>query len=92
MALYPVFSKIKDRGCLVVGGRTVAERKGRTLIDYGASVTLVSPELTIGLEKLSRIRTKIIKESGNDAELKNKKIGQLLKQEAEKILRKIEKK
>ncbi|MCK4804126.1 MAG: NAD(P)-dependent oxidoreductase [Spirochaetes bacterium] len=71
---------------------TVAERKGRTLIDYGASVTLVSPELTIGLEKLSRIRTKIIKESGNDAELKNKKIGQLLKQEAEKILRKIEKK
>ncbi len=71
---------------------TVAEIKGRTLIDYGASVTLVSPELTIGLEKLRRIRTKIIKESGNDAELKNKKIGQLLKQEAEKILRKIEKK
>ena len=31
---------------------TVAERKGRTLIDYGASVTLVSTELTIGLEKL----------------------------------------
>ena len=52
MALYPAFLKIKDRGCLVVGGGTVAERKGRALISYGARVTLVSPVLTSGLEKL----------------------------------------
>ena len=52
MSLYPVFLKIKDRACLVVGGGSVAERKGMTLIDYGASVTIVSPELTGGLEKL----------------------------------------
>ena len=52
MALYPAYLNLKDRGCLVVGGGTVAERKGRTLLDYGACVTVVSPEMTSGLEKL----------------------------------------
>jgi precorrin-2 dehydrogenase/sirohydrochlorin ferrochelatase len=52
MELYPVFLKIKEKRCLVVGGGSVAERKVRTLIDYGASVTLISPELTSGLKKL----------------------------------------
>jgi siroheme synthase-like protein len=52
MALYPAYLNLKDRGCLVVGGGTVAERKCRTLIGCGASVTFVSPEITSGLEKL----------------------------------------
>lgn len=52
MSLYPVFLKIKERECLVIGGGSVAERKVKTLVDYGGSVTLVSPELTSGLEKL----------------------------------------
>ena len=55
MALYPAYLNLKNRKCLVVGGGTVAERKGRTLIDYGANVTVISPGVTSGLEKLVKM-------------------------------------
>ena len=45
MDYLPVFLKITDRPCLVVGGGKVAARKVRLLARAGASITLVSPAL-----------------------------------------------
>jgi precorrin-2 dehydrogenase/sirohydrochlorin ferrochelatase len=52
MNYYPICLQIEGRQCLVVGGGKVAERKARGLLDSGAKVTVISPELTEGLHKL----------------------------------------
>ncbi len=49
---YPLFLNLQGEKTLVIGGGQVAERKIRTLLRYGAAVTLVSPEITVGLERL----------------------------------------
>lgn len=51
---YPVFLNLTGKGCLVVGGGRVAERKCLSLVKAGAKVTVVSPELTAGLEICKR--------------------------------------
>ena len=43
---YPVNLILTGRHCLVVGGGSVAERKTEALLDAGADVTVISPELT----------------------------------------------
>lgn len=52
MNYYPVCLQITARPCLVVGGGRVAERKVKGLLECGAKVLVVSPELTAGLKKL----------------------------------------
>jgi precorrin-2 dehydrogenase/sirohydrochlorin ferrochelatase len=52
MKYYPIGLQIEGRSCLVVGGGRVAERKARGLIECGAKVTVISPELTPGLTTL----------------------------------------
>ncbi|CRF28784.1 uroporphyrinogen-III C-methyltransferase [Mycobacterium tuberculosis] len=47
---YPVLLDLEGKPCLVVGGGRVAERKARTLLEAGANVTVVSPQLTPQLE------------------------------------------
>jgi precorrin-2 dehydrogenase/sirohydrochlorin ferrochelatase len=49
---YPIILNIQDRLCLVVGGGKVAERKVLSLLDCGAAVRLVSPEITGELRRL----------------------------------------
>lgn len=44
--LYPVYLNLRERKCLVVGGGKVAERKIHSLLDCGALVYVVSPQLT----------------------------------------------
>ncbi|MCK9554348.1 bifunctional precorrin-2 dehydrogenase/sirohydrochlorin ferrochelatase [bacterium] len=53
---YPIAIKLKDRTAIVVGGGKVAERKVQTLLEFGACVRVISPELTARLQKLSRFR------------------------------------
>ncbi len=48
---YPLFLNLEKVRVLVIGGGSVAERKVRTLLRYGARVRLVSPELTKGLQQ-----------------------------------------
>jgi len=48
---YPVFIDIENRPVLVVGGGTVAERKVESLLEAGALVTVVSPEVTVPLQQ-----------------------------------------
>ena len=45
MRYYPVSLDIKNRKCLVVGGGGVGTRKVVTLLDCGAKVTVVSPDV-----------------------------------------------
>ncbi len=52
MGYYPVFLEMKQRRCVVIGGGTVAERKVEGLLAAGASVTVISPAITEGLERL----------------------------------------
>jgi precorrin-2 dehydrogenase/sirohydrochlorin ferrochelatase len=53
MRYYPVHLDIKTRNCLVVGGGAVATRKVNTLLECGATVTVVSPNPTPQLTKLA---------------------------------------
>ena len=43
---YPINLNIRNRKCLVVGGGSVGSRKANTLLECGAKVTVISPELT----------------------------------------------
>ncbi len=49
MDFFPIFLDINSKRCLVVGGGPVAERKTATLLNSGADVILVAPELTPNL-------------------------------------------
>ena len=51
--LFPVNLNLDGRKCLVVGGGRVAERKVRSLLQYGADIWIVSPELTAELSTLA---------------------------------------
>ena len=53
MRYYPIHLDIKNRDCLIVGGGAVGTRKVNTLIECGASVTVVSPDPTPELTKLA---------------------------------------
>lgn len=54
MKYYPVALKVKGVYALVVGGGEVAERKAVGLLKAGAKVTVISPKVTIALERLAK--------------------------------------
>ena len=53
MKYYPVNLDIRHQSCLVVGGGAVGTRKVGTLLDCGAAVTVVSPEVTNSISVLA---------------------------------------
>ncbi|MDA3938956.1 MAG: bifunctional precorrin-2 dehydrogenase/sirohydrochlorin ferrochelatase [Spirochaetia bacterium] len=57
--MYPLFLKLEDVKCLVIGGGVIAERKTLSLIESGAEVTLISPDITNKLDEL--IKKNIVK-------------------------------
>lgn len=50
---YPVILDLKDQPCVVVGGGPMAEEKIRALLDAGARLTVISPELTEPLANMA---------------------------------------
>ena len=52
-AYYPVFLDLRGRGCVVIGGGPVAERKVMGALGAGARVTVVSPDVTEPLARLA---------------------------------------
>lgn len=51
--MFPVMLSVRDRWCLVVGGGEVALRKIRALLDDGARVRVVAPEVVEPLRELA---------------------------------------
>jgi len=46
MSLFPLFVKLDNRPCLVVGAGVIAEGKVRSLLEAGASISVVAPRAT----------------------------------------------
>ena len=53
MRYYPIHLDIQNRNCLVVGGGGVGTRKVMTLLNCGAKVTVVSPDISEKLHNLA---------------------------------------
>jgi uroporphyrin-III C-methyltransferase / precorrin-2 dehydrogenase / sirohydrochlorin ferrochelatase len=51
--MYPVMLDVADRSCLVVGGGGIALRKAQGLVEEGARVTVVAPEVVDPLAKMA---------------------------------------
>ncbi len=56
----PIFADLKQRQCLVVGGGHVAARRVKLLLDAGASVTVIAPELCDELAARARSREIVV--------------------------------
>lgn len=52
MQYFPISLNINDRFCIVIGGGRVAERKVKGLLEHGARVQVISPQLSPGLAVL----------------------------------------
>lgn len=52
MKVYPINLCVENKHCVVVGGGKVAYRKVCGLLDAGANVEVISPEICAGIEKL----------------------------------------
>lgn len=53
MKHFPIFLTLKDRPCSVIGGGSVASRKVENLLASGASITVISPEISKSLQQLA---------------------------------------
>ncbi len=47
--MYPLFLKLENTPCLVIGGGVIAERKTQSLLEAGADIKLISPDVTENL-------------------------------------------
>jgi len=54
MSLFPMFVKLRDRLCIVVGGGQIAEAKVPGLLAAGARIRIIAPEVTEALAGLAR--------------------------------------
>jgi uroporphyrin-III C-methyltransferase/precorrin-2 dehydrogenase/sirohydrochlorin ferrochelatase len=57
MDFLPIFLNVKGKHCLVVGGGEVAKRKAGVLLEAGAKVRAVAPEIEPALAELQRVET-----------------------------------
>ncbi len=53
MRYFPICLDLSGKTCIVIGGGQVAERKIRSLLECGARITVVSPELTDEIAELA---------------------------------------
>lgn len=53
MSLFPIFLKLTNRPCLVVGAGNIAESKIRSLVEANAQVTVVAPDALPGVVELA---------------------------------------
>lgn len=51
---YPIYLDIENRNVVIIGGGNVCARKAETMMNYGARVTVVSPDFTDEIEKWAR--------------------------------------
>ena len=53
MAYFPMFVDLTDANCLIVGGGTVALRKVKVLLDFGAKVHVIAKEISMDIAAIS---------------------------------------
>lgn len=53
MPSFPLFVNIERKKCVIIGGGNVAQRKIETLVDFGVLLTVISPDVTEKIRKLS---------------------------------------
>ncbi len=51
MKHFPIFINIKNKPCVVIGGGPVASRKVGNLLEAGAKVTVIAPQITEALQQ-----------------------------------------
>jgi precorrin-2 dehydrogenase/sirohydrochlorin ferrochelatase/precorrin-6A/cobalt-precorrin-6A reductase len=49
---FPLFIPLRSKAVLVVGGGKVAARRARVLIGFGASITVISPEICAEMQEI----------------------------------------
>ncbi len=69
MDFLPIFIDVRGRPCLLVGGGEVAARKARLLLEAGAEVTVVAPQLGRTLARLAADKKVVHRPQGFDADL-----------------------
>lgn len=52
MGYFPFFVDLSGRNCLIVGGGTIALRKAQSVLEYGAKVFVVAPDISSGFNTL----------------------------------------
>ncbi|MBI5700496.1 bifunctional precorrin-2 dehydrogenase/sirohydrochlorin ferrochelatase [Candidatus Saganbacteria bacterium] len=68
---YPINLDIENKLCVVIGGGDVAERKVKTLLQFGGKVSVISPRFMPGLMLLSKAKKiKLIKQKYNKGGIK----------------------
>ncbi len=55
MSLFPMFLKLENRDCLVVGAGTIAEPKIRSLLVAGARLRVIAPEARPAVKEWARL-------------------------------------
>ncbi|MEE3392142.1 MAG: bifunctional precorrin-2 dehydrogenase/sirohydrochlorin ferrochelatase [Lachnospiraceae bacterium] len=58
MAYFPVYVELDDKQCTVIGGGTIATKKIRKLLEFGAKVVVIAPVISDELQKL-QIKNKV---------------------------------
>jgi siroheme synthase-like protein len=53
MPYFPLFVDLTGAPCTLVGGGPVAERRARTLLDFGVSLTVIAPEASPAIRALA---------------------------------------
>lgn len=93
MKYYPINLDVRNKNCLIAGGGAVGTRKALTLLQCGAIVTIVSPEVSEKLEELALSgNVKLIKRGYASGDLKgmflaisasdNRKVNQMVYEDA----------
>jgi len=49
---FPLFIPVEGNAVLIVGGGKVAARRAKTLLDFGAKITVTSPEINDDMQKI----------------------------------------
>lgn len=55
MSYFPMFIELKERRCLVAGGGNIALHKVKVLLDFGAQVTVVSPDILPEIKQMELV-------------------------------------
>jgi siroheme synthase-like protein len=63
MACFPLFVNLEGKPCVVVGGGAVAARKAQTLLDFGASLSVLAPKAGEAMKALTLKRGLTLREA-----------------------------